>query len=398
MLADRLWTNAHIATMCGPSPGAAEISAIASLNGQIAFVGAHSDAPDAREIIDCEGRWITPGLIDPHTHLVHAGSRADEFEQRLTGATYEQIALRGGGIISTVKATRAANLEELIASALPRLDAMIGQGITTIEIKSGYGLTLDDERKMLLAAKQLARIRPVDVVTTFLGAHAVPPEFAHRADAYVDEICRVMIPALVEDGLIDAVDVFCETIAFTREQAGRVLAAARSLGLPVKIHAEQLSNLGAAALAAAFGATSADHLEHLTSTDIEAMRAAGTVATLLPGAYYGTRETQLPPIAALRQAQVPIALATDCNPGTSPLVSPLLTMNLGATLFGLTVAECLLGFTSNAARALGRHDIGRLVPGARCDLAIWSVQTLNELIYWMGSQPLHARVFAGSPT
>lgn len=379
--------------MTGDGLGVIEQGAVAAVGDMIAYVGPDADAPDAAEIIDCDGRWITPGLIDCHTHLVHAGNRAKEFEARLNGATYEEIARAGGGILSTVTATRAASEDELVASALPRLDQLIGEGITTVEIKSGYGLTLDDELKMLRAARRLGEVRNVRVRTTLLAAHAVPPEYRGDADAYVDLVCREIIPASV--GLADAVDAFCEGIGFTPEQTDRVLAAAVARGLPVKLHAEQLSNLNGAALAARHGALSADHLEHLDAAGIAAMAASGTVATLLPGAFYFTREERRPPVQALRDAGVPIAIATDCNPGTSPMASILLAMNMGATLFRLTVAECLRGATVNAARALG-IDGGTLQPGKPADLAIWDITDPAELVYRIAANPLHARVHAGT--
>jgi imidazolonepropionase len=374
---------------------------IAALDSRIAWVGAEADAPafEAAETYDCEGRWITPGLIDPHTHLVHGGDRAHEFELRLAGASYEEIARAGGGIVSTMKATRAASETELVGAALPRLDALLAEGVTTVEIKSGYGLSTADELKTLRAARALAAERPVTIRTTFLGAHALPPEFADDPDGYIDLVCREMIPAVAAEGLADAVDAFCEGIGFTAAQTRRVFEAAAAHGLPVKLHAEQLSNLHGAALAAEFGALSADHLEHLDEAGIAAMAKAGTVATLLPGAYYFVRETKAPPIAALRAAGVPMALATDCNPGTSPLTSPLLVMNMAATLFRLTVDECLAGATREAARALGLlNDTGTLEAGKRCDLAIWDIERPAELVYRMGLNPLHARVFGGKTT
>jgi imidazolonepropionase len=401
MRCDRLWSKARLATFAPhlPGIGAVEDGLVASLDGRILHAGPATDAPafEADETIDCEGRWITPGLIDPHTHLVFGGDRAHEFELRLAGASYEEIARAGGGIVSTMKATRAASRAELVASALPRLDALIAEGLTTIEIKSGYGLSLDDELKSLRAARALARVRKVSVTATFLGAHALPPEFAGDTDGYIDHVCRDMIPAVTAEGLADAVDAFCEGIGFTPAQTRRVFEAARAHGLPVKLHAEQLSNLSGAALAAEFGALSADHLEHLDAAGIAAMAQAGTVATLLPGAYYFVRETKPPPIAALREAGVPLALATDCNPGTSPLTSLLLTMNLAATLFRMTVDECLAGVTREAARAIGRlGDVGTLEAGKACDLAIWDIERPAELVYRMGFNPLHARVWKGN--
>jgi imidazolonepropionase len=397
---DRLWRNARLATLAPAMPGlgVVERGAVASLEGRIAWVGPEADAPafEARQTLDCEGRWITPGLIDPHTHLVFGGDRAHEFELRLAGASYEEIARAGGGIVSTMAATRAATEDELIAQALPRLDALLAEGVTTVEIKSGYGLSLADERKSLRAARRLGEVRPVTVAATFLGAHALPPEFKGDPDGYIDLVCREMIPAVAAEGLADAIDAFCEGIGFTPAQTRRVFDAATAHGLPVKLHAEQLSNLHGAALAAEFGALSADHLEHLDEAGIEAMARAGTVATLLPGAYYFVRETRPPPIESLRAAGVPLALATDCNPGTSPLTSLLLTMNMGATLFRLTVDECLAGVTREAARALGRlRDIGTIEAGKACDLAIWDIERPAELVYRMGFNPLHTRVWRG---
>jgi len=400
MRCDRVWINARLATLAADREGLGEVEngVVASLDGRIAYVGEAEDAPafEAGEIVDLDGRWITPGLIDPHTHLVFAGDRAHEFELRLAGASYEEIARAGGGIVSTMRATRAASEDELVQAALPRLDALIAEGVTTVEIKSGYGLSLDDEIKSLRAARALADIRRVGVSMTFLGAHALPPEYRDDPDGYIDLVCETMLPAIAARGLADAVDGFCEGIGFSPDQIRRVLEAARDHGLPVKLHAEQLSNLGGAALAAEFGALSADHLEHLDATGVAAMAASGTVATLLPGAYYFTRETKAPPIEALRAAGVPMALATDCNPGTSPLTSPLLVMNMAATLFRMTVEECLAGVTREAARALGLlHERGTLEAGKACDLAIWDIERPAELIYRMGFNPLHARVWRG---
>ncbi|MES2337518.1 MAG: imidazolonepropionase [Pseudomonadota bacterium] len=398
MRCDTIWRNARLATMTGDGLGVISPGLIAAADGRIVYAGSADDAPalDAPDIVDCDGRWITPGLIDCHTHLIHGGDRANEFEQRLAGASYEEIARAGGGIVSTMRATRSASEAELMASALPRLDALIAEGVTTVEVKSGYGLTPDDEVKMLRAARSLGERRDVRIATTFLGAHAVPPEFSDDADGYIDLVCRVMLPAIAAEGLADAVDAFCEGIGFSAGQVERVLVAAARVGLPIKLHAEQLSNLHGAALAARYGALSADHLEHLDDAGVQAMATAGTVATLLPGAYYFTRETMLPPVAALRAAGVPIALATDCNPGTSPMTSLLLAMNMGATLFRLTVDECLRGVTVNAARALGlSQDVGTLAPGKACDLAIWNVERLAELVYRIGFNPLHARIRNG---
>lgn len=396
LICDRLWQNARLAMMTGAD--VVEDGIIASKDGQILYVGSKVDAPEFRalETVDCDGRWITPGLIDCHTHLVHAGNRAHEFELRLAGASYEAIAAAGGGIISTMKATRAASEVELTQSALTRLDALIAEGVTTIEIKSGYGLSLDDELKMLRAARQLGNARGVTVTTSLLAAHALPPEFAGDADGYIAHICEAIIPAASQASLCDAVDGFCESIGFTTAHIARVFQTAKAHGLPVKLHAEQLSNSHGAALAARYGALSADHLEHLDEAGIAAMADAGTVAVLLPGAYYFTRETLPPPVAKLRAAGVPMALATDCNPGTSPLTSLLLAMNMGATLFRLTVEECLAGVTREAARALGLLDrLGTLEAGKACDLAIWNIEHPAELVYRVGANPLHQRIWRG---
>lgn len=397
MLYDTVWKGARLATMAGEGIGVVDHGVVAAKDGMIAYAGPAAEAPalDAKRIVECEGRWITPGLIDCHTHLIHGGDRAAEFEMRLDGASYEDIARAGGGIVSTMRATRAASEDDLVASALPRLDALIAEGATTVEVKSGYGLDRDSEIRMLHAARRLGEERAVSIATTFLGAHALPPEFAGDADGYIALLCEEVLPQVVALGLADAVDAFCEGIGFSPAQTARMFAAAARHGLPVKLHAEQLSNLHGAALAAQHGALSADHLEHLDEAGIAAMAASGTVATLLPGAYYFVRETKLPPITALRAAGVPIALATDCNPGTSPLTSLLLTMNMGATLFRLTVAECLAGVTCHAARALGLADRGTLEAGKRCDLAIWDVERPAELVYRMGFNPLHARIWSG---
>ena len=401
MRCDRIWRNARLATMAAGQPGlgVVEDGVVASRAGRIVYAGPVASAPanlEALESIDCEGRWITPGLVDCHTHLVYAGDRAQEFQQRLNGVTYEEIARAGGGILSTVRATRAASEAELIASSLTRLDALLAEGVTTVEIKSGYGLSLEHERKQLRAARALARERDVTVRTTFLGAHALPPEFAGRADDYIAEVTNTMLPALAHEGLADAVDAFCEHIGFTLEQTQRVFDAAASAGLRVKLHAEQLSLMRGAETAAACGALSADHLEFLDDAGVRAMAAAGTVAVLLPGAFYFLRETRVPPIAALRAAGVPMAIATDCNPGTSPLTSLLMTANLAATLFRMTVDECLIGVTRAAAQALGLADAGTLEAGRRCDLAIWNIAQPAELVYRMGFNPLHARVWGGA--
>jgi len=398
MRCDRLWTGARLATMVGDGLGMIEQGLVAARDGRIVFAGAEADAPpfDPAETIACDGRWITPGLIDCHTHLIHAGHRAHEFELRLRGASYEDIARAGGGIVATMRATRAADEDALVASALPRLDALIAEGATTVEVKSGYGLTLDDEIKMLRAARRLGEARAVRIRTSLLGAHALPPEYADDPDGYVDLVCEEMIPAAAAHGLADAVDAFCEGIAFSPAQTQRVFDAAKRAGLPVKLHAEQLSNQHGAALAAEAGALSADHLEYLDEDGVAAMARAGTVATLLPGAFYFMRETHRPPVERLRAARTPIALATDCNPGTAPLTSLLLAMNMAATLFGLTVDECLAGVTRNAARALGlQAEAGMLAAGQSCDLAIWDIGHPAELVYRIGFNPLHARVWRG---
>lgn len=398
MRCDRLWKQARLATMAGAGLGVVEDGLVAARDGDIVYAGPAADAPrfEPIETTDCGGRWITPGLIDCHTHIVHAGNRAHEFELRLQGASYEDIARAGGGIVSTMAATRAADEDELVEGALPRIDRLIAEGVTTIEIKSGYGLNLDTELRMLRAARRIGSARAITVRTTLLGAHALPPDYRDDPDGYVDLVCNRMIPAAAEAGLADAVDAFCEGIGFTRDQTRRVFDAARKAGLPVKLHAEQLSNLHGARLAAEAGALSADHLEYLDDDGIAAMARAGTVATLLPGAFYFTREERKPPVAALRAAGVPIALATDCNPGTSPLTSLLLAMNMAATLFRLTVEECLVAVTRNAARALGLQGrVGTLEAGKQCDLAIWDVEHLAELVYRMGDNPLHDRVWKG---
>ncbi len=399
MRVNRLWHNARLATLRpdGPGLGVVADGLIAESEGRIIYAGpaAEACAFEAVERTDCEGRWITPGLIDCHTHLVFAGDRAREFELRLAGASYEEVARAGGGIVSTVKATRGASVDALIESALPRLDALIAEGVTTIEIKSGYGLELATERRQLLAAKRLEKERRIDVRATFLGAHAMPPEIADK-DAYIDLVCREMLPAVAREGLAEAVDAFCEGIAFSSEQVSRVFEAARRHGLKVKLHADQLSNLGGAALGARFGALSADHLEYTDEAGAAAMARAGTVAVLLPGAYYFIRETKIPPVEAFRRHNVRVAVATDCNPGTSPLTSLLTAMNMAATLFRLTVEENIAGVTREAARALGRLDeIGTLEAGKFCDLAIWDIERPAELVYRLGFNPLHARIWRG---
>ncbi len=352
---------------------------------------AHGDAHE----ISFGGRLLTPALIDCHTHVVFGGNRAREFEMRLSGASYAEIARAGGGIVSTVGATRAASEADLLASALPRVDAMIAEGVATIEVKSGYGLNHDTELAMLRVARSIGRERPVNIVTSFLGAHAVPTEFPNRADAYIDNVCIPALHAAHAEGLVDAVDGFCEGIAFSPDQIARVFDAAAALGLPVKLHAEQLSDLGGTKLASSYGALSADHLEYLDVEGVAAMATAGTAAVLLPGAFYTLRETQMPPVDALRTRNVPVALATDCNPGSSPLTSLLLTMNMGATLFQMTPLECLAGVTRNAARALGLADRGEISAGMRADLAVWDVEHPAELAYRIGFNPLHRRIFGG---
>jgi imidazolonepropionase len=395
---DTIWLDARLATLAPERPGLGliENGAVAARDGRIAFAGPMAELPsgwDAAQKISLDGRWITPGLIDCHTHLVYAGDRAHEFELRLAGASYEEIARAGGGIVSTVKATRTASEDELVADSLPRLDALIAEGVTTIEIKSGYGLDRENEAKQLRAARRLGHERNVDVMTTFLGAHALPPEATDK-DKFIDGVIAMILP-LAQEKLADAVDAFCEGIAFSPEQTVRVFAAAKAAGLPVKLHADQLSNLHGARLAAEHGALSADHLEYTDEDGAAAMARAGTVAVLLPGAFYVVREKQLPPVEAFRKHNVPLALATDSNPGTSPVTSLLLTMNMAATLFRLTVDECLAGVTRNAARALGRSDIGTLEPGKWCDLAIWDIVRPAELVYRIGFNPLHARVRRG---
>ncbi|CCF00187.1 imidazolonepropionase [Sinorhizobium fredii] len=397
-----LWRNARLATLredLGPL-GIIEKGAVAVRGGRIVYAGAEDDLPSdlssADQVIDCEGRWMTPALIDCHTHLVHGGNRAREFQLRLEGATYEEIARAGGGIVSTVKATNALSVEELVAAALPRLDALLLEGVSTVEVKSGYGLNIDAELKMLRAARQLERLRPVRIVTSYLAAHATPPEYKGRNADYIDDVVLPGLSQAHAEGLVDAVDGFCEGIAFSPAEMARVFDGARAIGLPVKLHAEQLSNLGGAKLAASYGALSADHLEYLDADGAAAMAKAGTVAVLLPGAFYTLRETQLPPVETLRTAGTRIAVATDCNPGTSPLTSLLLTMNMSATLFRLTLEECLAGVTREAARALGiLQETGTLEAGKSADLALWNIEAPAELIYRIGLNPLSERVFKG---
>jgi imidazolonepropionase len=391
----KVLTNAVLATMAAPVQG---LGAVVIKDGLIAWAGSDSDLPavyaDA-ETLDMQGRLITPAFVDCHTHIVHGGHRAREFEMRLEGASYEEVARAGGGIVSTVAATRAASEDDLLAQALPRLDALLAEGVSCVEVKSGYGLDIDTELMMLRVARKLGTLRPVRIHTSFLGAHAVPADYAGRADAYIADIC---IPALCQahaEGLVDAVDGFCEGIAFSPAQIARVFDVAQSLGLPVKLHAEQLSHQGGTALAARFGALSADHVEYATEADARALAAAGSVAVLLPGAFYFIRESQQPPVAAFRAHGVPMALASDCNPGSSPLTSLLMTMNMACTLFRLTPLEALRGVTVNAARALGLTDTGVIAAGMRADLAIWNVESAAELSYRIGFNPLHTRIFGG---
>jgi len=397
-----LWTHCDIATMQAGAAqpyGLLSDAALVIQNEKIRWLGPRGDLPRDLQALcssehDCEGALITPGLIDCHTHLVYGGDRAAEFEQRLQGASYEDIARRGGGIASTVRATREASSADLAHSSATRLRALMAEGVTTIEIKSGYGLALEHERKCLQVARSLAHSHAVDVRTTFLGAHAVPPEFAEQSDAYVDSLLP-MLKTLHDEGLVDAVDAFCEGIGFSLAQTARVFAAARVLGLPVKLHAEQLSDSGGAQLAAGYDALSCDHLEWLSEQGAAAMAQAGTVAVLLPGAFYFLRETRLPPIGLLRQHQVPMALSTDCNPGSSPCTSLLLMLNMACTLFRFTPEEALSGVTRHAAQALGLADRGVLAPGMRADFVVWQVQHPAALAYAMGANPLRATVFKG---
>ncbi len=396
---DAIWLNAHLATMVGGEYGVIEHGALAVRDGRIAWLGAQADLPagwQAQTEHDAHGAWITPGLIDCHTHIVYAGNRSHEFEARLNGVAYEEIARQGGGIRSTVRATRLADEVALFTQSLPRVQRLLSEGVTTLEIKSGYGLTLEDEAKMLRVARRIGAECGVRVCTTFLGAHAVPPEFDGDADAYITHIVDTMLPELVSMGLVDAVDAFCERIGFSAAQTERVFAAARAYGLPVKLHAEQLSDQGGAALVARYGGLSADHLEFLSEAGVAAMAQAGTVAVLLPGAFYFLRETQLPPIEALRTAGVPLAVSTDCNPGTSPLTSILLAMNMACTLFKLTPQEALAGVTCHAARALGLHEsVGQLRVGYAADFALWDIERPANLSYAMGLNPCVATVCGG---
>lgn len=399
---DRIWKNARLATLDPRRPGLGlvEDGVVAVREGRILFAGAASEFSasdmDGAETIDCEGRWVTPGLIDCHTHLVHAGNRAREFEMRLAGATYEEIARAGGGIVSSVRNVRAASEDDLLRESLPRLDALLAEGVTTVEVKSGYGLTVADELKMLRVARRLGTVRPLSVTTTYLGAHATPADYKGRNGDFLRDVVLPGAEAAHAEGLADAVDGFCEGIAFSPEEMRTVFDRARLLGLPVKLHADQLSNLSGAALAAEYGALSADHLEYTDEAGAAALAAAGTVAVLLPGAFYFIRETRKPPVDLFRRSGTRMALATDNNPGTSPLSSLLLTMNMGATLFGMTVEECIAGVTREAAQALGRaSDIGTLEAGKRADLAIWDIDEPAELVYRIGFNPLNRRVWGG---
>jgi imidazolonepropionase len=400
--ADRIWRNARIVTLDPKLSGLGVIEngAIAVQAGRIAFVGRQADLPlpmlEAAEVVDCGNRVVTPGLIDCHTHLVFGGDRAMEFEMRLQGATYEEVARAGGGIVSSVKATNALSVEGLVEAALPRVDTLLSEGVSTLEIKSGYGLSIEGELNMLRAARTIERVRPVRVVTSYLAAHATPLDYKGRNDDYISEVVLPGMDRGHAEGLIDAVDGFCEGIAFSVDEMRRVFDHARALGLPVKLHAEQLSNLGGARMAASYGALSADHLEYLDAEGAAAMAKSDTVAVILPGAFYAINETQKPPIQALRDGGVKMAIATDCNPGTSPLTSMLLTMNMSATLFRLTVEECIAGSTREAARALGLlHETGTLEAGKSADFAIWNIERPAELVYRIGFNPLHARIFKG---
>ena len=393
----QLWHNARLATLSGDGWGLIDDGALLTEGDRITWVGPLAERPDATrsaQTHDLGGRLVTPGLIDCHTHLVYGGQRAAEAEMRLNGASYEAIARAGGGIRSTVATTRAASDDALFASAARRAQVLMAEGVTTLEIKSGYGLSLEDEARCLRVARRIGLERRLDVRTTFLGAHALPPEFEGRPDDYISAVCE-WLPALHAEGLVDAVDAFCETIGFSPAQTRRVFEAARALGLPVKLHAEQLSDQGGAVLAASFGALSCDHLEHLSAGGIAAMKAAGTVAVLLPGAFYMLRETRLPPIAALREAGVPMAVSTDHNPGTSPGLSLLLAAHMACTFFRLTPLEAVRGITLNAARALGLRDRGQLAAGQRADFVAWNLDHPNELAYWFGHNPCQRVIVAG---
>jgi imidazolonepropionase len=401
---DRLLLNATLATFAGDAPyGLIEHGAIALHHGRIVWIGPMDDLPDAPDALasaveSLDGALVTPGLIDCHTHLVFGGDRAHEFDLRLNGASYEEIARAGGGIVSSVNATRTASEEVLFAQSLTRAQALLADGVTTLEIKSGYGLDLESERRMLRVARHIGRELGITVRTSFLGLHALPPEYRDRRDDYVTLVCDEILPALAAEKLVDAVDAFCETIGFSREETRRVFERARQLGLPVKLHAEQLSDQEGAALVAEFAGLSADHLEHLSESGITAMAAAGTVAVLLPGAFYALRETKLPPIELLRQHRVPMAIATDCNPGTSPLLSLRLAAGMACTLFRLTPEEALRGVTVHAARALGLHDRGTLAIDQRADLVVWRARHPAELCYWIGGELVREIIISGEST
>ncbi|NVD42373.1 imidazolonepropionase [Ensifer sp. HO-A22] len=403
--ASGIWRNLRLATLRTDQDNLAlvEKGAVAVVDGRIAFAGTESDLPAdlsrTLEATDCESRVMTPAFIDCHTHLVHGGNRAREFQMRLEGASYEEIARTGGGIVSSVKATNALSVDALVESALPRLDTLLAEGVSTVEIKSGYGLNINAELNMLRAARKLAKKRPVRIVTSYLAAHATPADYKGRNGDYISDVVLPGLDAAHAEGLVDAVDGFCEGIAFSTAEITRVFDHAKALGIPVKLHAEQLSNLGGAKLAAFYGALSADHLEYLDADGAQALARSATVAVLLPGAFYALREKQLPPVEALRAAGAHIAIATDCNPGTSPLTSLLLTMNMSATFFRLTVAECLAGVTREAARALGLlGETGTIEVGKSADLALWNIEDPAELVYRIGFNPLHTRIFRGERT
>ncbi len=398
MLVDRLLTHARLATMVdGPTPyGAMENAAIAIHGDRIVWVGPMAEAPDSTVTDNLEGRWVTPALIDCHTHLVFAGDRSDEYERRLAGESYTDIAKSGGGIRKTVEAVRRAGAAELASGALSRLDAFIEEGVGTIEIKSGYGLTFDSELAMLKAARAIGLASGMRVSTTLLAAHTVPPEYEGRSSAYIDEVCIPLVREAAREGLADAVDAYCESIGFSPEETRRLFIAAKAAGLPVKLHADQFSDLGGAQLVAEFGGLSADHIEYSSTAGVEAMAKAGTVGVLLPGAFYATHETQKPPVEAMRTAGVDMAVATDANPGSSPLLSILTAANMACTLFGLTVEEAMAGITRNAAKALGMAgDIGTIETGKKADFAVWDIERPAELIQWMGRRPLHGRILGG---
>ena len=395
-----LLKNATIATMTNQdSYGLIEHGALFILDGKISWVGKGSEIPPeliSSESKDLEGRLVTPGLVDCHTHILYRGNSSVEFEMRLNGANYKDIARAGGGINSTVSDTRLSSIEDLVKDSLPRVDQLISEGVTLIEVKSGYGLDRETQLKMLKAAREIQSERPIRVVTTFLGAHAVPPEYKDDPDTYIDTICIPTLHDANNEGLVDSVDAFCENIAFNVDQVERVFQSAKKMGLPVKIHSEQLSHMGGTKLAADYRALSADHIEYATAQDVKALSQADTVAVLLPGAFYTLRETQLPPLSNLRNEKVPIAIATDCNPGSSPLTSILLTMNMACTLFQMTPQETLAGVTKNAAKALGEKDSGAIKIGNRADLCIWDIKHPAELSYRIGFNPLHRRIFGGA--